>query len=91
MGMNEMREKLQPILEALYWQGRRNHEIPIDSISVNPEIDKILSLETETHRIAVIKKGEPLLLICAYDEHCRSPHCHQEQLTSDIEYYNETT
>lgn len=41
--MSEIREKVKPILEKLYWQGRRNADIPIDGISVNPELDEILA------------------------------------------------
>ena len=38
------RETLKSIIEKLYWQGRRNAEIPIDSISVSPEIEQIEAL-----------------------------------------------
>ena len=73
MNTDEIREKIAPILENLYWQGRRNADIPIDSISVNPELDQILNTEIVPERGCDICSGQTILYRKAYGIDC--PNC----------------
>ena len=85
MGINDMREKLAESEYKLCascaelkikWEHLKN---PKAREAFYDKADLFLATETETHRIAVVKKGEPPLLF--------SDGTAQEQRSSDIEYY----
>jgi len=81
--MNDMREKIAKVMyyDRSLKTGKENWEAEVDIVKdvYLRRADQILSLETKTHRIAVIKKGEPPLLF--------SDAVAQEQRFSGIEYY----
>ena len=78
--MPNLRDEWTPILARLYMQGRQNANVPITSISVNPDIDELLAkvrkmVEAERERSLSWQEGvftlnEGICLRQGYDRAC---------------------